>query len=83
MVGKKRRKGQAAICPACVTAICFTKRLGQGQFVICRECDSLLQVVSLSPFKLAWAFEDPFNVPDLEQYSLNYHSFPDELFGWH
>lgn len=82
MVGRRRWKGQAAICPACGTAICFTKRLGQGQFVICRECDSLLEVLSLSPLKLEWAFEEPLNVPALDEYGLDYHGFPDELFGW-
>jgi hypothetical protein len=82
MASERNRKGQAANCPACDTAIYFKKRLGRGQFVICRQCDSLLEVLSLSPLRLAWAFEEPLNVPYLYHDGLNVPGVPDEPLGW-
>lgn len=61
MVSHRYKKGVAATCPACDTPIYFRKRLGSGQVVVCRECDSLLRVFSVSPLRLAWAFQDPLD----------------------
>jgi hypothetical protein len=59
MADLRKRKGVSATCPACDTPIHFRKKPGSGQLLVCRECDSLLRVFSVSPLRLTWAFREP------------------------
>jgi lysine biosynthesis protein LysW len=54
-------KAASAICPGCGTKIRLSQQIELGQFLICAECGDELEVVQLSPLKLDWAFEDPFD----------------------
>ena len=53
------RKDLVVTCPACDTPIHFRKKPGYGRMIVCRKCDSLLQVLNVSPLELDWAFEVP------------------------
>jgi lysine biosynthesis protein LysW len=57
---KKGKNGLAATCPACGYHIRLKKLPRRGQFITCLACDSMLAVARLSPLKLEWAFEEPF-----------------------
>ena len=52
---------EIGICPGCGARIRFQERVQVGEFFICEECGDELEVVSASPIKLDWAFEDPFD----------------------
>lgn len=63
------KQGQPHIgqCPSCDTRIRFRNNLFTGQMVTCPDCGDVLEVVRLNPIKLDWAFEEPFEVDDLEE----------------
>ncbi len=48
-----------ADCPECSATLRFHKALKEHQLVVCPECEETLEVVSLRPFELGWANEDP------------------------
>lgn len=50
-----------ATCPSCDTNIRLHGKLQIGQMITCPECGDVLEVVQLNPFKLDWAFEEPFD----------------------
>lgn len=54
-------KTEVGICPGCGARIRFQNKVQLGEFIICAECGDELEVVQLSPVKLDWAFEDPFD----------------------
>lgn len=54
-------KTEVGICPGCGARIRFLNKIEVGEFVNCEECGDELEVVSNSPIKLDWAFEDPFD----------------------
>lgn len=61
-----------ADCPECEVRLRFHKPLKLGQFVVCPECEEALEVVSLRPLELNWAYEDP---GDYEEYDDHrYHA---------
>lgn len=62
MARGRTRNSWLATCPACGSEISFRRQPRRGQFVTCHDCDSLLEVLRLSPLKLEWAFEDPFDL---------------------
>lgn len=43
-------------CPECDFRVRFDDKPEMNQIVTCPECQTPLEVVSLSPFKLDWAF---------------------------
>jgi len=51
------------ICPSCGTKIYFAEAPEASQIVTCPECRDVLEVVSLSPLRLAWA-DDHFDYDD-------------------
>jgi hypothetical protein len=59
MSRKNGKNGQVVFCPACDEQIYFRKLPKRGNHITCRECESLLTVVQVSPIQLIWAFEDP------------------------
>jgi lysine biosynthesis protein LysW len=61
MARGRGKTDKAASCPACGADIYFRKRPRIDQRVTCRQCASLLEVVELSPIELDWAFEDPLD----------------------
>lgn len=50
-----------ATCPSCDTNIRLRGKLQIGQMITCPECGDVLEVIQLNPFKLDWAFEEPFD----------------------
>lgn len=71
-------KPTVGICPACDTRVRFEKAPKMGQFVTCPECENMLEVVRLSPIKLDWAFEEPFE--DYDEYEDDYGDIDDDQF---
>ena len=59
----KGRYGQAAPCPACDAMVSIRKRPHRGQTMVCNSCDSLLEVINLSPLMFEWAFEELDDIP--------------------
>jgi lysine biosynthesis protein LysW len=57
-MAKSLPKTLVAECPECGSNIRFHKPLRTGQIVICPECDEKLEVTSLDPLELDWAFDD-------------------------
>lgn len=53
-------------CPACGTKMRFHEALQLGQFVVCLECGTELEVIGLNPVRLDWAFEEPIEDEDWE-----------------
>ena len=45
-------------CPACDAEVLFRKSPYVGQYKLCSECDTELEVVSLSPIELDFVEED-------------------------
>ena len=60
----------STICPACGSSMRFKKQLHVGDFVVCNECDTELEVLSLQPLKLDWAYEEPFDDNDIVEVHL-------------
>ncbi len=46
------------LCPECDNPILLGKNVKLGMLTTCPECDCLLEVISLSPLDLDYAFED-------------------------
>ncbi len=44
-----------APCPLCTATIYFDKYPEEGQFVICPECNDMLEVVDTWPIELDWS----------------------------
>jgi lysine biosynthesis protein LysW len=57
----------SGICPACGSSMRLRQELRVGDFVTCMECDTELEVLSLKPLKLDWAYEEPFDDNDTDQ----------------
>ena len=59
-------------CPECDAKITLKNHnLRLGQTVVCRGCDTRLEVVELDPLELDWAFDDADD---------DYLDFGDDLF---
>ena len=46
-----------AECPECGSEIRFRKAPYMGQVIVCGHCETELEVVSLNPVELDWAYE--------------------------
>ncbi|KAA3660179.1 MAG: hypothetical protein DWQ04_20165 [Chloroflexi bacterium] len=57
-------KLQSASCPACGSRLRFKYPLQLGEFVVCDECDTELEVLTINPLKLDWAYDDPYEDDD-------------------
>lgn len=57
-------KLQSAVCPACGSRLRFKFPLQLGEFVVCEECDTELEVLAVNPLKLDWAYDDPYKDDD-------------------
>ncbi|MCA9923633.1 MAG: hypothetical protein KC419_20225 [Anaerolineales bacterium] len=66
MTNHTNNKQQSAICPACGSRLRFRFPLQLGEFIVCDECDTELEVVRMNPLKLDWAFDDPIDDDDVE-----------------
>lgn len=53
-------KAHVGICPGCGARIRF-QEVELGEFVVCQECSDELEVVQLNPFRLDWAYADPYD----------------------
>lgn len=47
-----RKAPKIAFCPACSAEVRFRKTPYMGQYKICADCDTELEVVNLSPIEL-------------------------------
>ena len=47
-----------AICPGCDDELYVRGEPRLGQKVLCRECDETLQVVSVDPLEVDWAYDE-------------------------
>lgn len=56
------------ICPDCNSEIRFRKSPHLGQLVTCHNCQTSLEVVRRDPLELDWAFDDPFEEDDDEDF---------------
>ena len=52
------KKMLVAECPECETKIRFPQTPPMGETLTCHECGETLQVISLSPLELDWAYDD-------------------------
>ena len=57
-MARPSNKMLVAECPECETKIRFPQAPQMGETLTCHECGEALQVVSLSPLELDWAYED-------------------------
>lgn len=64
-----------AECPDCAAEIVFSDRPKLADTVTCPECSTLLEVVSVNPLELEWAFEEDLDDGDDE---LDDDGFDDE-----
>lgn len=47
-----------ARCPECDSRIYFDRRPDNGQMIVCPECETSLEVISVNPIRLDWASEE-------------------------
>lgn len=78
MSHRNNKDGTVAYCPACDAQIFFRRPPRRGENVTCRECESLLSVVRVSPIQLEWAFEDPFDDDDERFDPRDHEDYADE-----
>jgi lysine biosynthesis protein LysW len=82
MPSKQAPKPDIGVCPSCDTKIRFRNNLYLGQLVTCQECGDVLEVVRLNPVKLDWAFEEPFEDDDYDEFEFedndDYGDFDEE-----
>ena len=52
-------KPLTARCPECDSRIYFERRPDAGEMLSCPECDTFLEVISVSPLRLDWASDEP------------------------
>lgn len=45
-------------CPECESMVTLSKSVKLGQFVECPECGMALEVISIKPLELDYAFEE-------------------------
>lgn len=71
-------------CPACGTKLRFAQAPQLGEFVVCEECGTELEVIQLSPVKLDWAFEEPFDDSDFDDDDWDYddEDFDDDEYDY-
>ena len=60
----------------------FRRRPPRGPFVTCHNCDSLLEVLRLSPLELEWAFEGPLDVVYRERHRDGNEWEPEDYEGY-
>lgn len=48
-------------CPACGSKLRFDAVLRMGEFVVCPECDTELEVIQAAPLKFDWAYAEPLD----------------------
>ena len=74
-------KKRNAYCPSCNTRITFEEAPCRGQQLGCPECREQLEVVTLLPLKLDWAFDeiDQFASNDYVDWVMQVEEFSD---GW-
>ena len=65
------KKQQIGACPECDANIFFSKKLFLGLKKTCPECRSELEVISLSPIELDWAYEYEYENEDEEEYDYD------------
>lgn len=65
---------ESAYCPECDTRIRLVKKVKEGQYVTCQECQELLEVISLNPIELTWAMEE-----ETESYSKSGDYYEDDF----
>ncbi len=51
------KKSDIGYCPECDAKV-SAKSPKLGQIIICRSCDTRLEVIDLHPLELDWAFDD-------------------------
>jgi len=64
MISGASHRTSIANCPGCGANIRLREPVRLGEFVICDECGDELEIVSVNPTKLDWAFEEPFDEDD-------------------
>jgi lysine biosynthesis protein LysW len=53
-----------ATCPGCDEDIQLTGRARLGQTVICDRCGARLEIISVAPAELDWAFDESDDLED-------------------
>ena len=48
----------SAFCPNCDERVNLPKKIMVGQFVTCNNCEDLLEIVSVKPVELDWAYAE-------------------------
>ena len=65
------RKQVSAHCPECDATVTFKRRPRLGQIIVCRRCDTRLEVIDLDPVELDWAFDEAEDEFAFESYGSN------------
>jgi len=68
-----------ARCPECDSRIYFERRPDAGQIIVCPECETSLEVISVSPIRLDWAYEEGERASGGAQFERD--EFGDNPFG--
>ncbi len=63
-------------CPDCDKPVQLGDQPSEGQLVTCRNCGAMLQVTSLAPVELGWAYE--FDDDEEEEYEYEYELGDDD-----
>jgi lysine biosynthesis protein LysW len=59
-------------CPTCQATVKFIGMPVVGERITCGRCGDLFKVVTISPIKLEWAFEDLLEDPEYSVRSYPY-----------
>ena len=58
------KKAISATCPGCGARVQFQRMPQLGQFIVCDECDDMLEVVNLNPLTIDWSSDDDLDYDD-------------------
>ncbi len=48
-----------AVCPSCGADVELGRKPQIGDLVVCPECEAELEVISVNPLELDWAYDEP------------------------
>lgn len=69
------------ICPFCKEVVELKKTAKVGDLVVCKACDTELEIVSLKPVELDWPLDD-FEDDDFDYDDDDDDDFDDDFDDW-
>lgn len=66
-------------CPECQGKITLKKAPRLGQTIVCKSCQTRLEVIETEPLELDWSFDDDDDGDDYSDYETDYDTYDEDL----